>query len=423
MVSSATNSAPVDYSQLFSGVAPTDTTTTQDVETPVSPDVGTLPEVDYGEAFGGYADAAAQKSQQDIAAANARVVEVKPDGKISLTAETAFAGKDIANNNPKLKIEGDIFLRNIDALNKKFIFGPYLKGDIRTNLDYQKVLTNIKVTETEPDPFTGKTSFDEHEEKTSVLVFDKWSANADLGFKAIHELLPQGSNDKNAIQDSLQFSWAIPVSLAMEENAQDDAYPLPVGQKAENYYTNYWIGTRPMLGITLTTHVNKLPLTIGMENTVGLLWGAPWYTTNVDQSSSFRFEEENKLKFDWEFLPGLTWQIRNSFALVSYDWNKTDISEQVSTGLELNIMNKTFKIGFNPFIYRLECTVPSSGAVADAYNGKIQYAADLSVAFDISKDLSLNIGADYTYAGMNKAEENTAAAKPLKITVSLDLKL
>lgn len=427
MVSSATNTAPVDYAQLFAGVAPTPTADSQKKTDATKPNVATdtpavppaTPDVDYGKAFGGFADAAAQDSQKKIADAQARVVEVKPDGKLSITAETAFAGKEVANNNPKFKIDGDIFLRNIDALNKQFIFGPYAKGDIHTNLDYQKVLTNVKEGDT--DPFTGKTPL--VKTTTDTLVFDKWSANADLGFKAIHELLPQGSNDKSAIQDSLQFSWAIPVSLAMEENAKDDLYPLPVGSKSEIYYTNYWLGTRPALGLALTTHVNKLPLTIGMDNTVGLLWGAPWYTTNSDQKTSFRFEEENKIKLDWEFVPGLTWRTHNTFSLISYDWNKTDISEQVFTGVELNIMNKSFKLGLNPFIYRLSCTVPASGNVADAYNGKIQYAAELYASFDITKDTTFNIGADYTYAGANKAEENTPTATPLKIYASLDLKL
>lgn len=340
---------------------------------------------DYGSLFSDYQDAVASEAQDTQAEAQQRVVEVKPSGNIAISGETAFAGNELAKNNPRLDIEADIFLRNIDELNKQFIFGPFARVDATVAADYKRVLTNIR-TETDP-VFTDMT--DIIEEKEELLVGERVDLALDLGVRFQHQLLPTDASSK------LRLDYWLPLSFWSETRAADEV--------------NYWLGLRPGVSLRFDTALWNMPLSITIEDSLGLGFS----------ESTTRLENELRLELDWSFLSWLELRLRNVFRTTALIDVEAEYRERFSIGLRLTPMDKFF-VDLKPFIYTYEATHPVEG---DPYNGLMRMAGELTASFDISKDLSFLAGFNLTYAGVDRDQVNTPEAKPLTVFAGIELKL
>lgn len=345
----------------------------------------------YQDIFSEYQEAVADKAEETQQEAQERIVEVKPDGKIAITGEAAFAGSTLANNNPKVKIEADIFLRNVDNLNKQFIFGPYARLDATVASDYKNVLTNIS---TETDPVFTDIS-ETTEEKKKILTTDKITAAIDLGIRLQHQLLAA------AAPATLQLDYWLPLSF------WSDIKGTNISTETED--VQYWVGTRPGASLEFTTTLWQMPILLFLEDSCG--FGFNGETT--------RIENELKAKADWTFLSWLELRLRNTFRTTSLVDVETEYHNVFSVGLRLKPM-KEFFLDIKPFIYTYEATHPVAG---DPYNGLMRMLGELTASFDISKDLTFLAGFDFTYAGVDKDQDNTAQAKPLTVFAGIEMKL
>lgn len=339
----------------------------------------------YAELFSDYQGAVASEAQTTQQQAQQRVLEVKPSGSISVVGETAFAGNSLAKNNPSLGVEADIFLRNIDQLNKQFVFGPFARLDTTVAADYKKVLTNIR---TERDPvFTDRV--DIIEEKKELLVSERVDLALDLGVRFRQQLLSADDRSK------LCLDYWLPLSFWSETRAADNS--------------NYWVGLRPGLSLQFDTYLWDRPLELFIEDSFGLGFG----------ESSTRIENDLRVKVDLEILSWLELRLRNNFRITTLIDLETEYRERFSVGLRFTPMDKFF-INLKPFIYTYEATHPVEGY---PYNGLMRMAGELSASFDISKDLSFLAGFNFTYAGVDREHVNTPEAKPLKVFAGIEMKL